>query len=203
MTKVAMYYSLVLFLKYLNSLAQAPRLALSVVYPIVVRAAVFRGVKAAYPFDSDLADVHLRNHQIALVMTELIGEFLAKQAAYIAGGLPQMASVLILQACCEIAGMWATHEIFGPAKACARRWWFRHIRTDDTSQADPLTAEMSQRDLLLEAYMYDARNSVEYLAHSCIPICLVVTGADPWMMFEAWAMGIGIEVVSDLVGSQW
>mmetsp|Transcript_44059 Transcript_44059/g.133452 ORF Transcript_44059/g.133452 Transcript_44059/m.133452 type:complete len:450 (-) Transcript_44059:244-1593(-) len=202
MMKVAIAYSLVMFLKYLHSLAEAPKVALSVAYPVVARAMLFRCVKAAYPFEDEIADGHLHSHQIALVVTELIGEFLAKQSAYIAGELPEIALVLVLQSCSELASMWAMHAVFMPAKTYARNWWLQHTRTDDPSQVEPLTAEMSRRDVVLEAYMYDVRNSVEYVAHSCMPICLVAIGADPWMMSKAWAMGVGIEIVSDLVGSQ-
>uniref|UniRef100_A0A7S2LAQ6 Uncharacterized protein n=1 Tax=Zooxanthella nutricula TaxID=1333877 RepID=A0A7S2LAQ6_9DINO len=191
-----------MFLKYLRSLDDAPRLALSVIYPILARAILIRCVKGAMPFDDGSASGHLHKHQIGLLMAELIGEFLAKQSAYIAGGLLEIAIVLVSQACCEIAGMWAKHKVITPAQACARRWWARFLRTEGPAQEEPSAGAMLRRDFVLEAYMYDVRNSMEYLAHSCMPICVVVMGADPWLMLQAWAMGVCIEIATDLVGSQ-
>merc|ERR1712217_115435 len=65
-----------------------------------------------------------------------------------------------------------------------------------------LEGDLLSQELVLEAFMYDVRNCVEYLAHPCVAIGLHLMGADPWEMLLAWCFGTCVEIVTDLLGTQ-
>merc|ERR1712014_72143 len=106
------------------------------------------------------------------------------------GSLPKITLVLCGQALSEVFMLWAGHAIMIPLKVRARHLWLSwRSRADDID--DPMTiaeleGDLLKQELVLETFMYDVRNSAEYLAHPCVAVGLYLMGADPRKMLLAW-----------------
>jgi len=204
--------SLVVFLHVLALLPPLPRLALSIIYPEIARCIMLKGFKQACTNVSLGERLHI--HRIALLLTEIVGEMLAKQSAYIGGDLPNVALVLICQAANEIVVLWAGQTLVIPVRVGWKRLSARRSgegaaatqpskNDGDGQDLVQSAAEILKQELVvLSAVKYDVRNSVEYLAHSAVVMGLIVMGADAQLMMKAWLVGIFVEIASDFIGTQ-